>query len=42
MEATSAAYDIPCHSTALTMLGEEQTYKFTQFLVMFDIFVLLE
>ena len=42
METTSADYDIPCHSTALIMLGEEQTYKFTHFLVMFDIFVILE
>jgi hypothetical protein len=41
MAATSAAYDIPRHSTALIMLGEEQTYEFTQFL-MFDIFALLE
>lgn len=39
---TSATYDIHGHSSALIISGEEQTYKFTQFLVMFDIFVLLK
>jgi hypothetical protein len=42
MAATSATFNIACHLTALIMLVEGQTYNFTQFLVMFDIFVLLE